>query len=66
MSEVQVEISEGIATMTFNRPHSLNAITPDGLFSFIVTFMARISYRIEMQAIMRLQKPSGTLTKEMT
>ncbi|KIM87001.1 hypothetical protein PILCRDRAFT_4240 [Piloderma croceum F 1598] len=34
MSEVQVEISGGIATMTFNRPHSLNAITPDGYNAF--------------------------------
>ena len=34
MSEVQVEISGGIATITFNRPDSLNAITPDGSFQF--------------------------------
>lgn len=30
MGDVQVNIANGIATITFNRPESLNAITSDG------------------------------------
>ena len=30
MSKVIVEISEGVATITFNRPESLNAIEREG------------------------------------
>lgn len=30
MSTVQVKVSQGIATITFNRPRSLNAIQPTG------------------------------------
>lgn len=29
---VNVEISQGIATITFNRPKTLNAITPEGAY----------------------------------
>ncbi|OBZ75306.1 3,2-trans-enoyl-CoA isomerase [Grifola frondosa] len=34
MSKVAVEISQGIATITFNRPETLNAITPEDYDAF--------------------------------
>ncbi|KZP24844.1 ClpP/crotonase [Athelia psychrophila] len=34
MSEIDVQISDRIATITFNRPHALNAITADGYDKF--------------------------------
>ncbi|KAJ7583935.1 ClpP/crotonase-like domain-containing protein [Mycena floridula] len=34
MSTISVEISQGIATITFNRPRTLNAITPEDYVAF--------------------------------
>ena len=34
MSQIKVDISDGIATITLDRPRSLNALTPQGLVVF--------------------------------
>ena len=46
---INVEISEGIATITFNRPESLNAFMAEGLppFMFIMTHFHVLTLRVD-------------------
>lgn len=42
---VNVEISQGIATITFNRPKSFNAITAEGMYPGTWWWSSRVNHR---------------------
>ena len=50
MSTVSVHVSEGIATITLNRPKALNSITSEGLHIHVTIYISTLTLCLDYDA----------------